>query len=147
MRTQVAGVAAGIVSALLALVPASGRCGPLKPSPQAVVEVNYLLAATGASGCEFYRNGSWNNAQKAQSHLKMKYEWLAARDKIRTAEDFIELAATRSSQSGQEYEVRCGGAAPVSSNRWLTELLHRYREAGGAPPPGGGAPAVQSSNH
>ncbi len=137
-----AAAAVGILGGLLALAPASGRAA--QTPPQAVAEVNYLLAATGASGCEFYRNGSWNTAQEAQSHLNMKYQWLAARDKIRTAEDFIELAATRSSQSGQEYKVRCGGETPVSSNRWLSELLHRYRDAGGAPRLGSGAPAVQS---
>jgi hypothetical protein len=69
-----------------------------------------------------------------------------ARDRIRTAEDFIELAATRSGSSGREYAVRCAGEAPVSSNRWLTEQLRRYRSVPGTPRAGRGAPVVQSSN-
>jgi hypothetical protein len=143
MKVLVA-AAVWVVGGLLALAPASGGSAQTPPPPQAVAEINYLLSATGASGCEFNRNGSWHTAPKAQAHLKTKYQWLAARGRIKTAEDFIELAATRSSQSGLEYEVRCGSVAPVTSNRWLTELLHRYRNAGGAPHTGSGAPAVQS---
>jgi hypothetical protein len=113
--------------AALSSVGAAARA-PLVP-PQAAVEISGLLAAIGVSGCDFYRNGSWHDAQVAQAHLTDKYRWLAGHDRIRTAEDFIELAATRSTLSGAAYAVRCPGAAPVSSNSWLTELLQRLRDA------------------
>jgi hypothetical protein len=97
------------------------------PPAMAQTEINHLLEFVGSSGCEFYRNGSWHDPKRAQAHLRSKYQWLAARDQINTAEDFIEKAATRSSLSGQPYEVRCGGGAAVTSNRWLHDELTRYR--------------------
>jgi hypothetical protein len=100
------------------------------PPAMAQTEINHLLEFVGSSGCEFYRNGSWYDSRRAQAHLRSKYQWLAARDQINTAEDFIEKAATRSSLSGQPYEVRCGGTEAVTSNRWLHDELTRYRTPG-----------------
>ena len=90
-------------------------------------EISYLLTSIGASGCEFYRNGTWYDSHEAQAHLDGKYANLLAVDRIGSAEDFIEKAATRSSVSGLAYAVRCGTDAPVSSNRWLCDQLARYR--------------------
>jgi hypothetical protein len=95
----------------------------------AVAEISYLLSTLGASGCEFYRNGSWYDSQTAKAHLQDKYARLLAGDRIRTAEDFIDLAATRSSLSGEAYAVRCGKEASVSSSSWLYGLLLQYRDA------------------
>ncbi len=105
------------------------------PPATAQTEINYLLGFVATSGCEFLRNGAWHDSKRAQAHLRYKYEWLAARDQISTAEDFIDKAATKSSLSGRPYAVRCNGAAPVTSNRWLREVLARYRiyGANGAP--------------
>jgi hypothetical protein len=110
-----------------------------------VAEISYLLTSMGASGCEFYRNGSWHDAQTAQAHLQGKYATLVSMDRIKTAEDFIDQAATRSSLTGKAYAVRCGQDAPVSSSSWLYGLLSRYREAAkpGAPPVGRGAPGIR----
>jgi len=90
-------------------------------------EVNYLLGFIAASGCEFYRNGSWHDSKSAQAHLRSKYEMLAAGKRINTAEDFIELVATKSSLSGLPYQVRCGGGDAVTTNQWLRDLLAHYR--------------------
>jgi hypothetical protein len=102
----------------------------------AQTEINYLLGFVESSGCEFYRNGSWYDSKGAQMHLRHKYEMLAAREQINTAEDFIEKAATKSSLSGQPYQVRCRGHDAVSSNPWLRDVLARYRAKAprGAPP-------------
>src|SRR5450631_1524586 len=74
---------------------------------------------------------------------------LAPRDQIITAEDFIENAATRSSLSGQPYEVRCDGGEAMTSNRWLHDELTRYRTPGshqaeGAPRMMRGAPGIDA---
>jgi hypothetical protein len=63
----------------------------------------------------------------AQSHLRSKYEHLAGRNVINVAEDFISLAASKSSVSGYPYEVRCENRAPIASGRWLNEALTRFR--------------------
>jgi hypothetical protein len=129
-----------------AAVPQASGQAPAPSSAQApaVAEISYLLTSMGASGCEFYRNGSWYDSRTAQAHLQDKYDRLLAMDRIRTAEDFIEQAATRSSMSGKAYAVRCGQEASVSSSSWLYGLLLRYREAAkaGAPRDERGAPGI-----
>jgi uncharacterized protein DUF5329 len=125
-RAQVASVL------VVELVVALAYLGIARADPPAIAqtEINHLLEFVGSSGCEFYRNGSWYDSKQAQAHLLSKYQWLAARDQINTAEDFIEKAATRSSLSGQPYEVRCGGSEALTSNRWLHDELTRYRTPG-----------------
>jgi hypothetical protein len=109
-----------------ALLPATRAA----PPAIAQTEINYLLGFIETSGCEFYRNGSWYDSKKAQAHLRYKYQILAASDAIRTAEDFIEKAATKSSVSGRPYQVRCSGSEAAPSNQWLRDVLARYRTRG-----------------
>jgi hypothetical protein len=99
------------------------------PPAAAADEINYLLGFVERSGCKFYRNGSWYEAHRAQSHLRDKYNYLAARDRIKTAEDFVEQAATRSSVSGEEYQIQCELGPAVPSNRWLRTALRDYRSS------------------
>lgn len=105
------------------LSPASAQ-----PLEKTQIEINYLLDFTEISGCQFYRNGSWYDSRQAQEHLRDKYDYLAARNKIHTAEDFISKAASKSSLSGRLYEVRCGVCANTqTSGDWLAATLVRYR--------------------
>lgn len=99
------------------------------PAPAAQAEIDYLLSAMASSNCEFYRNGSWYDSKSAADHLATKYKYLAARDLVQSAEEFIEKGATRSSLSGRDYAVRCDGGAAVASSQWLLILLARYRES------------------
>jgi hypothetical protein len=114
----------GLLLALTALPAARGA-----PPENAQVEINYLLASIGASGCTFYRNGIWYDSKRAADHLRSKYDLLAARDQITTAEDFVEKVATSSSMSGQQYQIKCGDAAPVATHQWMLEALAHYRES------------------
>ena len=98
-----------------------------EPPANVQVEVNFLLGYVEGSGCAFYRNGTWHDSKMAQAHLRDKYKYLVARNLVNTTEDFIERAATASSLSGQPYEVRCGGNATVTTNRWLRDELARFR--------------------
>jgi len=97
------------------------------PPEAAQTEINHLLELIEQSGCEFLRNGTWYNAQRAQAHLRAKYDLLAANGQIKTAEDFIEKAGSRSSLSGQPYQIRCGGGAPTTTNQWFGAALVRFR--------------------
>jgi hypothetical protein len=99
-----------------------------EPPAVAQQEVNALLAGIERSGCEFYRNGSWYNSKRAQAHLRDKYNYLARRNQINIAEDFIDKGASESSISGTPYQVRCSGREAVPSSQWLREELARYRE-------------------
>jgi hypothetical protein len=108
----------------LALVPVARA----DPPATAQVEINYLLGYVEISGCEFFRNGTWYDSVKAQSHLRDKYNYLKARNRINSAEDFISQAASQSSLSGQPYEVRCSsGCEATTTNQWLRDVLVRYR--------------------
>ena len=114
---------------VLGLVFALSCCSFAQAAPPAVAqaEINYLLAAIDRSGCQFYRNGSWHNSKQAQAHLRRKYDALMAANRIQTAEDFIERAATRSSMSGEAYAIRCNADPAMPTDRWLRDQLARYR--------------------
>ena len=100
-----------------------------RADPPAIVqqEINYLIRYIGTSGCEFKRNGIWNNAKAAEAHVRGKYDFLVTLGWIVTTKDFIDKAATTSSLSGQPYEIRCGGDLPTPSSLWLRNELARYR--------------------
>lgn len=119
------------VSALLLGFIVLGLWPPAQaaPPPIAVAEINYLLGFIDRSGCKFYRNGSWYDSHRAQSHLRSKYDYLAARDRVKSAEDFIEQAATKSSMSGEDYQIQCEAGPAVPSNRWLVTALIGYRSS------------------
>lgn len=95
--------------------------------PLAQTEIAHLLDFVRDSGCAFYRNGSWYSAAEGAAHLDDKYQMLARKDEIATAEDFIARAGSMSSMSGRPYQVRCGTDAPVDTGPWLRAELARYR--------------------
>jgi hypothetical protein len=95
--------------------------------PRTQREVEHLLDYVARPGCEFNRNGSWYDGQKAREHLRDKYQYLEKRKLVPDAEAFIVRGATESSMSGKPYQVRCNGSAAVQSGPWLMEELQRYR--------------------
>jgi hypothetical protein len=107
--------------------------GPAQAAPpadtlaQAQRESEQLITALATSGCEFFRNGSWYPADTAAAHLRRKYEYLLDEQRIGSVQDFIALAGSGSSQSGEPYRVRCGTAAPVQSAAWLNTRLQALR--------------------
>ena len=58
----------------LSILPAARAA----PPPAAQIEINHLLGLIEQSGCEFFRNGTWYDAQRAQAHLRAKYDVLVA---------------------------------------------------------------------
>jgi hypothetical protein len=115
---------------LLLLLALMGAMPAAAAPPPAVREIEGLIAALGASGCDFQRNGSWYPAKKAEQHLRRKYDYLRERDKVATAEQFIALAGTRSSMSGRAYSVRCPGKPVMDSAAWLQGRLRVLRGTG-----------------
>lgn len=96
-------------------------------------ELHALLMHLGTSACHFNRNGEWHAAKDAQEHLLQKLAYIEARRDLRNTEEFIELAASTSSMSGQPYLVRCASNAPVPSAVWLRTRLAQMRAASTAP--------------
>lgn len=109
---------------------------PVRAAAPAAVrsEIDVLLARLAASGCTFYRNGSWYPAADAKTHLLRKLDYLERRGSITSTEQFIDLAASGSSESGEPYRVRCGTAEPVTSAAWLRSELALMRGEKGRKP-------------
>ncbi len=103
--------------------------GAAPPTAAARAEIDALLAALGDSGCLFERNGDWHDAAEARAHLQRKLDHLLKHDAVGTAEEFIERAASRSSISGEVYQVKCNDAAPIASGEWLSGRLATLRAA------------------
>jgi hypothetical protein len=91
-----------------------------------------LLFRLEASGCEFNRNGTWHTATDAKSHLLRKLQYLEDSGAVQTTDQFIELAASRSSTTGQPYLVKCADGASVESSAWLRSQLQFLRSPGQA---------------
>jgi len=70
------------------------------------------------------------SVEKASEHPQRKYDYLLRRKLVTSTESFVDLAATKSSMSGKAYQVRCGKAAPVSSQSWFTSKLRELRSVG-----------------
>lgn len=111
--------------AVLLTVCAAARADPTPVPVRA--EIDALLNRLETSACEFQRNGSWHDSARAKAHLLDKLAYIEKRGTLQSTEQFIDLAASRSSLSGRAYQVRCGGTAPVQSRQWLTEQLTLMR--------------------
>lgn len=119
-------------SALLAFLFSIGTvAGAATPSVNTQAEIAHLLTYLEASQCEFYRNGTWHDSKAARVHLEKKKSYLANRSLIGSAEDFIRMAGTASSVSGEKYQVRCRPSPAVPSGEWLLAELERFRAVRG----------------
>ena len=115
---------------LTVMFAAAGHAASLSPAARA--EIDALLSRLEASSCTFNRNGTWYPATEAKSHLLRKLKYLEDRGMVQSTEQFIELAASSSSTTGQPYLVRCGSGAPVQSGTWLRSQLDVVRSSGRA---------------
>lgn len=103
-------------------------CTPSAWASDPTPEIQYLLSSLANSNCQFERNGSWHSPSEASTHLTKKWHYFADKGKIATTEDFIELAASKSSMSGDPYHVQCQGEAVQLSQEYLQTLLSQYRQ-------------------
>lgn len=115
---------------LVCIFARTGTAAPVAPAARA--EIDGLMSRLEASACEFNRNGTWHTATEAKSHLLRKLKYLEDRGAVQSAEQFIELAASSSSASGQPYLVKCGNGATVQSATWMMSELQAIRSAGSA---------------
>ena len=83
-----AAVGATLSLALLASAPARAEL-----SVGTRAEIDHLVAYVGGAGCEFYRNGSWYEGMKGQSHITDKLNYLLGKDMIKATGDFIDKAS------------------------------------------------------
>ena len=95
---------------LLLLAMPAARADPLGD------EIVYLIDFIRHSSCTFIRNGSEYDGGAAADHIQAKYDHF--KDEIKTVEDFIDRAASKSLMSGKPYEVRCDGKMMTAAD-WI----------------------------
>jgi hypothetical protein len=87
-------------------------------------EIAYLIDFIRNSSCTFIRNGSEYDGGEAADHIQAKYDHF--KDEIKTVDDFIARAASKSIVSGKPYEVRCAGKT-ISAADWIRAEDANYR--------------------
>jgi hypothetical protein len=97
-------------------------------------EIEGLLTRLEKSGCHFNRNGSWYSGAEAKAHLMRKLAYIEDKGTLKNTEQFIDLAATKSSFSGDAYQVKCANAPVLSSQQWLLRELWVFRGKGNIKP-------------
>lgn len=118
-----------LAASLLAAISLGAAAAPTPPAVRA--EIDALMAKMSASNCQFERNGSWHSAADAREHLLRKLEYIEKRrETLASAEQFIDVAASKSSFSGKPYRVKCAGAEALHSREWLNRELKALRAAG-----------------
>jgi hypothetical protein len=88
--------------------------------------VTYLIDYVAKSDLTFVRNGQDSTAKQAAEHMRQK--WAYFNKKIKTPEDFILLAATKSELSGKLYLVRLKDGKESPAGEWLSKVLAEYRK-------------------
>ncbi|NDJ56897.1 YfeK family protein [Enterobacteriaceae bacterium 4M9] len=106
--------------ALLMLTPAAWA--KLSAHEEARVEA-MLGALSEQQGLVFIRNGSEHTREEAVSHLRLKLK--NTRNRINTADQFIDKVASSSSITGKPYTVRISGKGDENASVFLHRLIEQ----------------------
>lgn len=94
----------------------------------ATEEIEALLTyVAGLDGAKFVRNGGAHSPADAVAHMRLK--WSRQKGRIKTAEDFIEHCASKSTVSGKPYTIRFADGRDEESGKVLRTELARMRRA------------------
>jgi hypothetical protein len=110
---------------LIALIFLSMAAGQMCAAESLDESIKFLLDYVAKSDATFIRNGQTHTPQEALNHVKAKYEHF--KSEIKTPEDFIRLAASKSLLTGKPYLVRAPDGKEMRLDVWLTEALKQYR--------------------
>lgn len=112
-----------LVFASVTLMIISGAIGA-----QADIEQNKILFLISSvetlEGAKFIRNGSEHDGNEAADHLRMKLKMAGGR--VKTADDFIRLCASKSSMSGKPYLIRFADGKTVEADVYFRDKLKEY---------------------
>ena len=121
-RTSSAAAAAAAFGAALFLAASAAALAQDAKAPSEREKIEALVAAVEKlDGAKLVRNGAEHDARSAAEHMRRK--WKSGAKEIKTARDFIRLAATKSSTTGKPYLIRFEGGKEVESAAFLTEKL------------------------
>ncbi len=118
-----------ITSLLVAVAVLLGAAPPAVPAGEPPVgeTVDWLIEHVAKCGLTFVRNGREHSPSDAAR--LMQYKFSSAKKEIHTPEDFIRIAATKSSTTGKVYFVKMADGKLVPSAEWLGEALRKHRAA------------------
>jgi len=88
-------------------------------------EIDHLLEYVENTECQHERNGKLHAGMNSVEHIKNKYNYF--KKEIASAEQFIELSATKSTITWKYYMVLCEGSPKTRSREWLLKELKNYR--------------------
>lgn len=89
-------------------------------------KIQYLIESVQQlQGVKFIRNGGEYDAAQAAEHLRFKLK--KAGPRVRTAEDFIRLCASKSYISGEAYRLRFPDGKVIPAEDYFRERLQRYK--------------------
>ncbi|HWL95462.1 MAG TPA: DUF5329 family protein [Phycisphaerae bacterium] len=74
----------------------------------------------------FVRNGDEHTCVEAAKHMRDKWKW--KRSEIRTARDFIRVAASKSSMTGRPYLIRFKNGSEKKSGEYLLRVLKQIED-------------------
>ncbi|MBK5273749.1 MAG: DUF5329 family protein [Desulfuromonadales bacterium] len=112
-----------LIAVFAALALCSGVAGA--QDTREIKKIDYLISSVeNLKGTKFIRNGSEYTGKEAAEHLRMKLN--KAGKRVRTAEDFIRLCASKSYISGKPYMIRTSDGKTMKSEDYFREKLKGY---------------------
>lgn len=108
---------------LLVLAPFAAQAAPSTAEDAAI---DHLIAFVRDSKLEFIRNGVSYPPAAAADHLASKYSM--TKDRLSTADEFIDNVASKSSMTGQPYMIVWPDGTQAPAADWLHQELKKYRK-------------------
>jgi hypothetical protein len=120
-----------VILLLLLLIP--GVFGAKVAREEKRIE-HLLQTVESLKGAVFIRNGTEYDATEAGKHLRLKLK--LAGDRVKTAEDFIKICASRSSFSGDAYKIRLPDGTTTETAPFFRAKLREFDDAASKSPMG-----------
>jgi len=114
----------GFLLVLLALAPVAAHARDAKEDAR----IEHLISSVEKlEGAKFIRNGTEYDPKDAGAHLRMKLG--KAGDRVKTAKDFIDGIASKSSFSGNPYKIRKKDGSITHTRPYFYTRLREYDKA------------------
>ncbi len=99
-----------------------------EPTAAEAARIDRLIAAVGKrSDMKFVRNGKEYSCEQAAEFLRGKLKWRL--EKVTTVQDFIDQIGTRSTTSGEIYQVKLADGRTLTSADFLRQELQRIEKS------------------
>jgi len=112
-----------IKSFLVILFVCTGICVHAQMTEEAKIEYLINSVNTTPAGSKFIRNGTKHDTAAAINHLRTKYK--RGKKYAKTATDFIENIASKSSMSGRNYLIEFPDGKTITAKEFFTNNLKK----------------------